>query len=279
MKNILTFDIEEYFQVENFKQEISRCEWEEQESRVNVGTDIILKILSDYKAKATFFVLGWIAEKHPEIIKKIAGEGHEIGSHGYLHELIYKQTRDEFSDDIKRSIEILENITGDKVISYRAPSFSITEESLWALDVLLELGIKYDSSIFPIRHHRYGIHNAKRFPYVIRRKGEKILTEFPISTISVMGKRIPFSGGGYFRILSACVSTNMAKRLNKQGYPLIMYHHPWEFDINQPKINADILSKFRHYYNIRITQEKLRYCLEHIELGTLKDCAEEVNLK
>ena len=271
MKNILTFDIEEYFQVENFKQAIDSAEWETFESRVEYGTDIILRILADYRVKVTFFVLGWTAERHPELIKKISDEGHEIGSHGYKHELIYNESPQEFRADLERSLKILRDITGKKIVSYRAPSFSITRDSLWALDVLRECGIRNDSSIFPILHDRYGIPDADRYPHIIRRGEEGFLKEFPISTFEFMGRRIPFSGGGYFRLLPRFLIVKMAKRLNTLGIPLVIYLHPWEFDTEQPRVRTSALNSFRHYLNIHKTEEKLRHLLDSIDVGPLHE--------
>ena len=271
MKNILTFDIEEYFQVENFKGQVDSASWSGFESRVKIGVDIILKILSDYNVKVTFFVLGWTAERHPELIKRIADQGHEIGSHGYKHELIYNETRDEFKSDVLKSIDILENISGKKIVSYRAPSFSITKNSLWALDVLLECGIQFDSSIFPIIHDRYGIHDADRFPHIICEKDGKLLKEFPISTFEYFGRHFPFSGGGYFRLLPTWLIVKMTRELNSLGFPIVIYLHPWEFDTEQPRIKTNIINSFRHYINIDKTEQKLRHLLNLIDVGPLYD--------
>ena len=271
MKNILSIDIEEYFQVENFKSVISFSQWDSYESRLNVGLDVILKILQDYHVKVTFFVLGWTAERHPECIKKIAAEGHEIGSHGYAHELIYKQGPVGFRDDLRKSLDILEPLAGEKIVSYRAPCFSITEKSMWALNELMDCGIENDSSIFPIFHDRYGIPDSDKLPHIIRARDKQILKEFPISIYEIFGRHIPFSGGGYFRLLPTKFIAHMAKTLNTQGYPIIMYLHPWEFDPEQPRINAGMLNTFRHYVNIDSTERKLRRLLDLVDVGTMKD--------
>ncbi|MFC1809139.1 XrtA system polysaccharide deacetylase [Candidatus Omnitrophota bacterium] len=273
MKNILSFDVEEYFHVENLRDNIARSQWETMHSRLHVGMDTILKILQDHRVKVTFFVLGWMAEHEPELVKKIADEGHEIGSHSYEHKLIYNMTPEEFKTDLVRSIEIIESITGKTVDCFRAPCFSITKRNLWALDILLECGIKYDSSIFPIVHDRYGIHDADRLPNIILARDGKVLKEFPISTLEIFGRHIPFSGGGYFRLLPTRVIAGMARALNKQGYPLIIYLHPWEFDPGQPKVKSSWLNSFRHYVNLKTTEHKLRRLLEQIDVGPLKGFA------
>ena len=269
MKNLLTFDVEEYFQVQNLESSISCRDWEKFESRLHVGLDVILKVLSDFDARATFFVLGWIAERHPDVIRSIAERGHEIGSHGYSHELIYNMSPDEFREDLNKSIDILEGILGESVRSYRAPCFSITGKSLWALDILLESGIRYDSSIFPIHHHRYGIPDAIPYPHVIREKDDGTLTEFPVSTCGILGKRLPFSGGGYFRLLPIRLVTLVTSRLNGRGHPVVTYLHPWEFDPGQPRIRTSRLNAFRHYLNLHRTEEKLRFFLDRFEVQPL----------
>lgn len=277
MRNILSIDVEEYFQVENFKDVISYADWDRYESRLQVGIDMILKILSDYKATITFFVLGWVAERHPDCIRKIAREGHEIGSHGYAHELIYKQTPDEFRSDLMRSLEILASITGKPVVSYRAPCFSVTKRSLWALDILMECGIRNDSSIFPIYHDRYGIPGANKLPHIVREKDGTQLKEFPISIYELFGWHVPFSGGGYFRLLPVSLVIRMAQKLNAVGHPLIMYLHPWEFDKDQPRVSAGRLRTFRHYVNIKHTETKLRLLLDEIKVGAVEQAGKIEN--
>jgi polysaccharide deacetylase family protein (PEP-CTERM system associated) len=275
MKNILTFDVEDYFQVENFKTIITKERWTACESRVHIGIGIILSILAHYDVRATFFVLGWIAERHPALIEEIREKGHEIGTHGYAHDLVYNQSPGVFRNDLERSIEILEKITKGPIESYRAPSFSITEKSLWAFDILMECGIRYDSSLFPIRHHRYGIPNATRFPHVIRAHDGKTLVEFPISTCEIHGTRIPFSGGGYFRLLPARLVAGITTRMNRKNHPVVIYLHPWEFDPGQPRIGASRLSRFRQYHNLQRTETKLRYCLDRIDAQPLRTYWEE----
>lgn len=259
--NTLTFDIEDYYQVENFKTVVPFASWDTFESRVHIGTDLILSLLEKYSVTGIFFILGWIAERNPSLVKKIAAGGHEIATHGYAHTMITQQTPEAFRDDVAHSIQILQEITGSKVESYRAPCFSVTKDTLWALDILAELGIKNDYSIFPIHHDRYGIPDAERFPHVIALEGGKNISEYPMSTYEILGKRIPFSGGGYFRLLPIQWIAYMAKKMNSEGKPVIFYLHPWECDPSQPRIASPLLSKFRHYLNLEKTTEKLEHLL------------------
>jgi polysaccharide deacetylase family protein (PEP-CTERM system associated) len=271
MKNALTFDIEEYFQVENFKSVIPFHTWERFESRVEASTETILTLLAEKKVKATFFVLGWIAERHPELVKTIKRESHRIASHGYAHTLVYDMRPDEFRNDSIKAREILESISGAPIISYRAPSFSIVENSLWALDILMEEGIRYDSSIFPITHHRYGIKDSSRLPYIIKHQGEKNLIEFPISTRPFLGKMFPFSGGGYARLFPYSFLKNGISYLNQQKIPAISYFHPWEFDPEQPRLKGSFLSHFRHYVHLSSTKEKLSRMLDDFAWAPMEE--------
>jgi len=259
--NILTFDVEDYFQVENFKKVIKFSDWDNYESRVVLNTEKILSILGKQKAKATFFILGWIAERFPELVKKIDDLGHEIASHGNNHQLIYKQTKDEFREDIRKSKKILEDIIKKPILGYRAPCYSITKESLWALEILAEEGFKYDSSLFPISHDRGGLSSAKRFAYEMNFNG-RTMVEYPISTLKVLNKNIPFSGGGYFRLLPYGLIKNAFKKINSQNQPVVTYFHPWEFDPKQPKIKAGFLNGFRHYLNLNKMEHKLTQLLK-----------------
>lgn len=271
MQNVLSFDIEEYFQVENFKAVIGESQWQDHESRLHIGLSCILNILKNTNAKATFFVLGWTAERYPDLIQEIAKGGHEIASHGFSHELIYKQTPAEFAEDLKRSLKVLEPIAGRKIKSYRAPSFSITEKSKWALEVLMDHGIEYDSSIFPIHHDRYGMPDCNPMPHVILEKPGRQLKEFPISTVQYGKLRLPFSGGGYFRLLPLCMTKHFVRKLNNEGVPVMIYLHPWEFDPKQPRVEASFLSRFRHYLNLDRTESRLRQLLNGLDVTTIED--------
>jgi len=267
--NSLTIDVEEYFQVANFASVISRDDWSRQESRISFQLDKILSILEAKSVKATFFVLGWIAERHIEMIKKIQKAGHEIASHGYGHQLIYDQTPEEFREDLQKSKAILEDIIQEPVLGYRAPSFSITKNSIWALDILMEEGFEYDSSIFPIHRDRGGLPEGERFSYKIS-NGQRSLWEYPISTVRLINQNFPYSGGGYFRLLPYCLIKTSVKNTNNEGHPAIIYLHPWEFDPQQPRIKVNSLSRFRHYVNISATAGKLEKLLNDFQFKTMR---------
>jgi polysaccharide deacetylase family protein (PEP-CTERM system associated) len=276
MKNILTFDIEEYFQVENFKGEISFDSWDSFESRVERSVETILSLLDAANTKATFFVLGWTAERNPRMVERIADRGHEIASHGYAHQLIYKETPDQFRADLSKSCAILEGITGKKVVSFRAPCFSITKDSLWALDILLEEGIRYDSSIFPIVHDRYGIPGCTPRAHVIRKNESAELCEIPL-TVAQFGRcNIPFSGGGYFRLLPLFLTHYFTRRTIQSGIPVVVYLHPWEFDPDQPRVKTSALSTFRHYYGLKDTARKLKAFLSTYTFDSISGVMGEV---
>ena len=273
MLNALTFDVEDYFQVSAFEGIIRYEDWDKLESRVVFNTEKILGILSGYKVKATFFILGWVAERFPEIVKEIDREGHEVASHGYGHKLIYNQTRAEFRNDLKKSVNILEEIIGKRVTGYRACSYSIVKETLWALDTLREEGLKYDSSIFPIIHDRYGMPDAPRFPHVVVEggRGDKSLIEFPLSTVKLMGRNFPIAGGGYLRLFPYSLIKWGIRRINREGHPAIIYLHPWEFDPERPRQSVPLLTRFRHYVNLRKTEKKLRALLEDFNFAPVRE--------
>lgn len=270
--NALTFDVEDYYQVEAFSHLIRFEDWPAYESRVTVNTNRILEILAEQGVKATFFILGWIAERFPQVVKLISAEGHEVASHGYAHKAIYKQNRKEFEQDVSKSLEIIENISGTKVIGYRAPTFSIIKETLWALDILLEHGIKYDSSIFPIRHDRYGIPEAARFPYQIDRGTQGSLIEFPPSTLRFHDHNLPIAGGGYLRLYPYPFLRWGFRKINRQGQPVIVYLHPWELDPDQPRIQGiNPLTRFRHYVNLSTTGKKLKALTRHFRFAPVRE--------
>lgn len=272
MLNALTFDIEDYFQVEAFKQHIPYNEWPNYESRVVANTQKILAILDERNVKATFFILGWVAERAPQMVKAIAANGHEIASHGYAHQMVYTQTPEAFETDFAKSLEILEGLSGQKVLGYRAPTYSIIEQSYWALDILAKYGLQYDSSIFPITHDRYGIPNAPRFPYPIYEKNGRRLIEFPLSTLRVGKWNLPIAGGGYMRLLPYLVMKFGLRHLNRQGQPGIIYLHPWELDPDQPRIpNIRATTKFRHYVNLHATAFKLRSFVHDFEFAPIRN--------
>jgi polysaccharide deacetylase family protein (PEP-CTERM system associated) len=339
MFNILTIDLEDYFQVHAFSRVIRYEDWGDYECRIERNTDRLLKILNDVtqnsaftiqnskdlsdsslcamrsapcgSPKGTFFILGWIAERYPGLVRRIQKEGHEIACHGYAHQLVYTQSRDQFRQDIKRAKSILEDITGREVIGYRAPSYSITNKSQWAFEVLVEEGFKYDSSIFPIRHDFYGIPNAPRFPFVISFDGNqnvefsmlnfelnttqnsdfkpqssvlkanstlntddsKFMIEFPLSTIRLLGTNVPISGGGYFRLFPYPIIKRALKSINeKENKPFIFYLHPWEIDFEQPRIKeVRLRSRFRHYVNLNKTESRFRKLLEDFQFSSIRE--------
>jgi polysaccharide deacetylase family protein (PEP-CTERM system associated) len=254
----MTVDVEDYYHVSNFSSSINKSEWDNFESRVENNTIRLLEIFSNHEIKATFFVLGWVAERYPQLVHIIHNHGHEIACHGYSHDLIYNQSPSVFRNETIAAKRILEDIIQEPVIGYRAASYSITEQSIWAFDILEELGFKYDSSVFPIRHDRYGIPGAPTKPYTINTPSAKTIIEFPLSTIDILRFRLPISGGGYFRIFPYALTRYAFRKKNKLGEPIIFYLHPWEIDPKQPKVNANALAKFRHYHNLNKCESRLK---------------------
>lgn len=272
MLNALSIDVEDYYQVSAFETTVQFENWNRYESRVERNTYRVLDLLDEYHVKATFFVLGWVAEHNPTLIQGISSRGHEVASHGYAHRLIYTQTQDQFRDETRRAKKIVEDIIGQPIIGYRAASYSITAESLWALDVLAEEGFRYDSSIFPIRHDRYGIPGHKRFFHVLNGNGHLPIAEVPLSTVRIAGLNIPVAGGGYFRLLPYAVTHLALLYLNRQeGQPAVVYFHPWEIDRDQPRIQAGRLSRFRHYTNLARMEGKLRSLLANFSFAPIRE--------
>jgi len=272
MINFLTIDVEDYYQVSAFEKNVGPHNWNNYPSRVEENTKNILYILDKFNVKATFFILGWTAQKHPSLVKTINENGHEIGCHSYYHRLIYQLTPKEFYEDTRTAKDVLEQITGNKVKGYRAPSYSITNKSLWAFDILEELGFEFDSSVFPILHDRYGISNAPRFKYKLPKHD---IVEFPISTSLLLGQKIPVAGGGYFRLFPFWFTKKALRKINKtERQPFIFYLHPWEIDPEQPRFNqASLLSRFRHYNNLHKTTERFHHLLKEFSFGPI--CIEQ----
>ena len=266
--NYLTIDVEDYFQVAAFEKVIQPATWENYPSRVEQNTTRILDLLNTYGVKGTFFIVGWTAERFPGLVKEIVTRGHEIGCHSYQHQKIYNQTPEEFRQDTQKAKDILEQASGQPVVGYRAPTYSITKKSLWAFDILQELGFKWDSSIFPIRHDNYGIPDAPRFAYKMPNHN---LIEYPISTALLWGRKIPVAGGGYFRILPYWFTRMALKKINQQEkQPFIFYLHPWEVDLGQPKVShAGWKSRFRHYHNLGKTEERLHCLLKEFRFAPI----------
>jgi polysaccharide deacetylase family protein (PEP-CTERM system associated) len=269
--NALTIDVEDYFQVSAFAAAAPVARWDTFESRVCRNTNRVLDILATSRTHGTFFVLGWVAERFPDLIKRIHREGHELASHGYEHRLVYETTPEAFRRDLRRAKAVIENAAGVGVVGYRAPSYSITDRSLWALDVLIAEGYRYDSSIYPIRHDRYGIPSWPRHIHRIERPSGSIW-ELPGSTIARAGANLPIGGGGYFRLLPYAWTRHGIASLNRrEGQPAIFYLHPWEIDPEQPRIRAGALSRFRHYYNLTKTESRLRRLLSEFRFGRVTD--------
>jgi polysaccharide deacetylase family protein (PEP-CTERM system associated) len=257
--NALTIDVEDYFQVSAFAPHIARSDWEARECRVERNVERILEMLAGHRTQATFFTLGWVAERYPQLVRSIVDGGHELASHGYGHQRASDMTPAEFSADIERAKGILEAVSGRAVVGYRAPSFSIGADNLWALDCIARAGYRYSSSIYPIRHDHYGMPDAPRFAH---RTGSGLI-EVPITTLRLLNRNLPSSGGGYFRLLPYALSRWMLRRVNAEdGESAIFYFHPWEIDVGQPRIaGIGAKTRFRHYVNIGRMEARLRRLL------------------
>ena len=270
MLNVLTIDVEDYYHVSAFESDVRFEDWDSYESRVEQNTYRTLDLLDEHQTKATFFALGWIAERHPKVIRCIQERGHEVASHGYSHRRIYTQTPEQFREETRRAKRILEDAIGHPVVGYRAASYSITAESLWALDILEEEGFIYDSSIFPIHHDRYGIPGYSRFCHILSGRGTEKLIEFPISTLRIQGINIPIGGGGYLRLFPYWFTRWGIRQLNEvEQQPAVVYLHPWELDPLQPRIQSNAISRFRHYLNLDKTEKRLLSLLKDFQFGTV----------
>jgi len=261
--NAMSVDVEDYFQVSAFEKYVNRSDWDGFEPRVEYNTNKILDIFEEANVKATFFILGWVAEKYPDIVKRIMKEGHEVASHGYEHIRVVNQSPEEFRGDIVKTKSILEDISGVEVKGYRAASYSICKENMWALDVLEETGHRYSSSIYPIKHDLYGIPDAPRFCY--RPNSDTGILEIPITTMEIGSKRFPCGGGGFFRLYPYLVSKMAYRYINSRSKQAgIFYFHPWEIDPEQPKpfSNLNFKTKLRHYLNLARTESRLKALLK-----------------
>jgi polysaccharide deacetylase family protein (PEP-CTERM system associated) len=267
--NALSVDLEEYFQVSNFAGLIERSRWESLPSRVRESTRRLLDAAEATGNRATFFVLGWLAERHPDLVREIAARGHEIACHGYGHELVYELGPERFRADLRRARAAIEQAIGGAVYGYRAPSYSITEASLWALQILVEEGFRYDSSIFPIRHHRYGIPGFARRPVRIVLGGGAAIREFPLTTLAAGPWSLPLAGGAYLRFLPLSVFSWGLSRLVAAGEPTVLYVHPWEIDPEQPRQATRWLVRLNHYHNLHRTEGRLRRLLERFRFAPL----------
>jgi len=283
LTNLLSIDVEDYFQVSAFERVSPFASWDERDLRVEANTERILTLLSDKGVHATFFILGWVAERCPGLVRRIVADGHEVASHGYGHQRVVNLSRVEFRNDIQRSKSLIEDLSGKQVSGYRAPSYSISHQTPWAFDELLEAGYRYDSSIFPVRHDFYGIPDWPRFSgSVIKgadgfwRPGKKedkeaALLEVPISTLRLAGKNFPLAGGGYFRLLPYVITRWGLNRINQvEEQPFVFYLHPWELDPDQPRMRGvSWKSRFRHYLNLSRTGGRFQRLLEDFRFGTI----------
>ena len=267
--NALTVDVEDYFQVSAMAPHIARDSWDAQPCRVEHNVQRLLALFAQHRAHATFFTLGWIAERYPQLVRDILAGDHELASHGYGHLRASDQSPPDFKQDIQRAKALLEDIGGQPVRGYRAPSFSIGHSNLWAFDVLLEAGYQYSSSVYPVQHDHYGMPDAPRFPYQSRPG----LIEIPITTTRVMGRNLPAGGGGYFRLAPYKLSRWALRRVNDiDRRPAIFYMHPWEIDPGQPRVaGADLKTRFRHYVNLARTESRLGHLLRDFKWGRVDE--------
>ncbi len=267
LTNALTIDVEDYFQVSAFAPYIRRDEWDQRECRVERNVGRILELLAAKDIRATFFTLGWVAQRYPALVRAIVAGGHELASHGYGHERASDLSRAAFTEDVTRAKKLLEDLGGQPVLGYRAPSFSIGSQNLWAFDVLAATGHRYSSSVYPIKHDHYGMPDSPRFAYRL----ENGLLEVPVTTLRVMNRNLPSSGGGYFRLLPYALSRWMLQKVNRDDRKAaVFYFHPWEIDPGQPRIaGIDAKTRFRHYVNIQRTESRLQNLMEDFRWGRM----------
>ncbi len=266
-RNAMTIDVEDYFQVSAFAAYIARGDWDSRECRVERNVDRILGLLAEQGTQATFFTLGWVAERYPQLVRRIVEGGHEIASHGYGHERASDLSPEAFRADVGRAKALLEDLSGREVLGYRAPSFSIGERNLWAFDVLRDCGYRYSSSVYPIRHDHYGMPDSPRFAYPVREG----LLEVPVTTLRLRGCNLPSSGGGYFRLLPYALSRWLIEQVNRNDQQsAVFYFHPWEIDPGQPRIaGIDAKTRFRHYVNIGRTEARIAQLLRDFAWGRM----------
>lgn len=279
MLNALTIDVEDYYHVSAFETVVRVADWDRYESRVERNTQYLLALLDEYSCRATFFVLGWVAERHPALVRAIHLGGHEVASHGYAHQRIYTQTPEQFREETHRSKCLIEDIIGQPILGYRAASYSITTQSLWALEILHEVGFVYDSSIYPIHHDLYGIPDYPRRCHVLHGTGSDGLVEYPLSTLRLGKVNIPIAGGGYFRLFPYAFTRWGIRHLNEtEGQPAVIYLHPWEFDPGQPRIQAGRVAKLRHYLNLHKTTARFTRLLRDFACGPMAEVLQQRGL-
>jgi polysaccharide deacetylase family protein (PEP-CTERM system associated) len=277
MKNALTVDLEDYYHVSAYRHTIVEGQWSAQQDRVERNTDLLLQWFEEAGVKATFFTLGWVAEQHPEIIRRLVAQGHEVACHSLRHRVVYEMSPAEFHEDTRCAKELLEDVSGTPVRGYRAPSFSITEKSAWAFEVLAGLGFTYDSSIFPIRHPNYGMPKVSRAPFVVNTRSGPII-EFPLPTLEFAGERSPLGGGAYLRVLPYWYTRWGIHYLNRrENRRVCVYVHPWEIDPEQPRLNGTLTARFRHRLGLTGLEKKLRNLLRDFEFCPLGLLLEEID--
>lgn len=270
--HIMSVDVEDYFQVEAFAGSITRADWEQFAPRVDTNTRRILELFDEHGVQATFFLVGWVAEKFPSLVREIVARGHEPACHSYWHRTVYSLTPKEFRADTRAARDIIEQAGGARVLGYRAPTWSITKDSLWALDILAEEGFAYDSSIYPIHHDLYGVPHAQRFAYTHELQGGRQLREFPPATVRLARWNLPAAGGGYLRVLPLFYTHWAFRHIEKgHGQPVVVYFHPWEIDPEQPRRPEKLRSRFRHYTNLDKMQERLRALLGRYSFQPFRD--------
>ncbi len=269
IKNAMTVDVEDYFQVSAFENCILRADWDDLPHRVELNTNRILDLFETHEVKSTFFVLGWVAERYPALVKRIVAQGHELASHGYGHQRATMQSPAEFREDISKAKKILEEMSGVQVTGYRAPSYSISKHNLWAQDELFAAGYLYSSSVYPVKHDLYGIPDAPRFAY----RCESGLLEIPVTTVKLFNKNFPAGGGGFFRLYPYPLSRWNIQQVNKKDQEsAIFYFHPWEIDPEQPRQSeASLKSRFRHYLNLHKTENRLKHLLKDFQWGRMDE--------
>lgn len=270
--HILTVDVEDYFMVEAFAGSIQRSSWDQWPLRVEGNTKHVLDLLDEYGVKATFFFVGWVAQRFPSLVREVHDRGHELACHSYWHRTVYSLTPEEFREDTRAAVEVTEDACGAKLQGYRAPSWSITKECLWALDILADLGFVYDSSIYPIHHDLYGLPGAQRFAYTHTCSNGRLLREFPPATIRAFGMTLPAAGGGYLRILPLAYTRWVFREFERDYRDrVVVYLHPWEIDPEQPRIKGKVKSRVRHYTNLRGMEGRIRFLLKNYSFVPFRD--------
>lgn len=274
VRHVLSFDVEEHFQVSAFWSDARRQQWDRLESRVEQNTLRLAELLAHFETKATFFILGWVAERHPGLVKALAEQGHEIASHGYGHELVTSQTERDFREDVRRSKRILEELTGEVIFGYRAPSFSITDRTPWALPILVEEGYLYDSSIYARFQPSEKVGMQRGVQEIVTAAGS--IFEVALPTANLCGIQLPTPGGGYFRLLPYPASRMVLKQFEKTGTQFVMYLHPWEIDPDQPRMEGPVISKIRHYLNLEWTEQRLKYLLRDFTFAPVVEAVQPI---